>query len=231
VNDSSGVERRSIKPAQAPAAGSVVQCNLLQVVVAPARAAVACCICYQQHIFSSVLRVRSLATYLAGSQYITWLSWSEVFTASPDNSRPSDSHKANNSTYKKNKRIHSDFPLFILRNGERQRGVEHGVHHVHKGHVGNDGAKQIRRRFTTAPISNPPADPPSIATLAASPKLAAVKCSTQATKSVKVFRLVSIFPRRATARQVAAAAHVRIGHHHAAIQQAQPVRAESSGSE
>ena len=29
----------------------------------------------------SVFSVRSFATYLAGSQYITWLSWSEVFTS------------------------------------------------------------------------------------------------------------------------------------------------------
>ena len=30
---------------------------------------------------ASVLTERSLATYFAGSQYITWLSWSEVSTS------------------------------------------------------------------------------------------------------------------------------------------------------
>ena len=30
---------------------------------------------------SSVFSVRSLATYFAGSQYITWLSLNEVFTS------------------------------------------------------------------------------------------------------------------------------------------------------
>ena len=31
--------------------------------------------------FASVLRVRSFAMYLAGSQYITWLSLKEVLTS------------------------------------------------------------------------------------------------------------------------------------------------------
>ena len=59
----------------------VVEGDLAQEVVAPRRAAVSRGhVDLEEQRVPSVLSVRSLATYLAGSQYITWLSLSEVLT-------------------------------------------------------------------------------------------------------------------------------------------------------
>src|ERR1700733_9771593 len=55
--------------------------------------------------------------------------------------------------------------------------------------VNADGA-----RLATAPISSPPADAPRATSRDADVQPAEARCSAQATKSVNVFRLVSIFP-------------------------------------
>ena len=60
---------------------SVVKGDLFQVVIAAAGAAVARLhIGHEQQRLLSVFSVRNLATYFAGSQYITWLSCRLVFT-------------------------------------------------------------------------------------------------------------------------------------------------------
>ena len=60
----------------------IIKRNFFQMIVASGRAAMSGShVGLQQQTFLSVLSVRNLATYFAGSQYITWLSLKEVFTS------------------------------------------------------------------------------------------------------------------------------------------------------
>ena len=78
-------------------------------------------------------------------------------------------------------------------------------------------------RFTAAPISRPPADPPRATSPPGDVQPAAARCRAHATKSVKVLALRSIFPFVVpAAAQFAAAADVRDRVHEAALQQGQP---------
>jgi hypothetical protein len=81
--------------------------------------------------------------------------------------------------------------------------------------------KSSGRMFVTAPISSPPALAPRITSRCGAVQPVDTRCSAQAMKSVKVFILRASLPASyQVAAQVAAAAHVREGHHHAAVQQA-----------
>src|SRR3984957_2901247 len=63
-----------------------------------------------------------------------------------------------------------------------------------KGTCATMPAKADGARLATAPISSPPADPPRATSREADVQPAETRCSADATKSVNVFRLVSIFP-------------------------------------
>ena len=113
---------------------------------------------------ASVLSVRSRATYLAGSQYITWLSLND----GPHQHRRvgaaargccTGSRRASSAYCSGIVRV---APLLVLAHRQRQRGVEHRVEHVDERHLRHHAPNRSGRRLTTAPISSPPALPPSI---------------------------------------------------------------------
>ena len=80
-------------------------------------------------------------------------------------------------------------PLVVLDHRERQRCVEHRVHHVHERHLGHHRREEIGTQFVTAPISSPPALPPLITRRSGAVYPSATRCSAAAMKSVKLLRL------------------------------------------
>ncbi len=97
-----------------------------------------------------------------------------------------------------------------------------------KGTWERTARKSSGRRLATAPISRPPAEPPSMATrvgIAVAGGGQVLDGGDEVGEGVALDEhLAGVVPGLA---QVAAAADVRIGHHHAAIEQAQPVGAEA----
>ena len=80
-------------------------------------------------------------------------------------------------------------PLFVFADGERERGVEHGVHHVDEGDVADDGAEEVgaqvgdRAHEQAAGAAAFDDDAVRVAC-----SRCAMRCSAAAMKSVKVLR-------------------------------------------
>src|SRR5262245_40532846 len=113
--------------------------------------------------FESVFRVRSLATYFAGSQYMTWLSWSDVLT------RIAGYAPLLRFVYGQYDRMYSyssrTFGFPHSSNSPTVRGsvVSSMVFTTSTNGTLRIAARQsVGRRLTTAPMRRPPALPPSI---------------------------------------------------------------------
>jgi hypothetical protein len=96
-----------------------------------------------------VLRVRSLATYLAGSQYMTCESLRLVLTSMAGMGALASCVEVVVGGVAEHGGegfgLVGVAPFFVLGDGEGQGGVEHGVHDVDEGDVGEDDAEEVGR--------------------------------------------------------------------------------------
>ena len=119
-------------------------------------------------------------------------------------------------------------PLFVLGDGERERGVEHGVHDVDEGDVGDDGAEEIGAQVgdgahqQAAGRAAFDGDARGVAVAGGGEVLDGGDEVGEGVALDEHF--AGVVPGLA---EVAAAADVRIGHDDAAIEQAEAVGAEA----